>query len=1475
MLSKGKEAYEKGQDVIGTAKAYNSLKDVQKQAKEVGKDKFATGAEYIQNLKGNLSPETQLSGVSDFTTAMVRLISRIAKKDGNLDAIRSNPGALQHELNACGVSYSELKLDEQAALQHLPRIASEGGATSLYLKEAWPGIVDQGEESAKGWTAKVKNFVKNDPVATAAIVLTAVAVGYVGWKLFNKFLSGKKTEKASGKKDEKGGMSFGTKMLLGAGLATVAAFGGKALVKKILAMMGKEDIAELLEKGEDLPEETRKLLEDQREMLEKQEVKLDEMRAEMTEKGRTAKGAVAGTVAGAVAGAKDKVGGAVENIRNTTSGSVEILKNPKQQFNIAVSLFVAGYFYEWVFDDANMKNNANSTIKSLRNIPIHDLISVYKNAEANGKTNISPSKIPIDNSKIKIGDKELFLTLQKLSELYLLFGKNEKINTVEDLFLFAYKSPAFRTSANVFASLKTKGLSGAMNDFGDDFDSKFDKMKYHVVDSLNEDFSTNLNKTDKKELRKIQAMLLVGASLSGDKDEAIDSIVSSMTKKPNQAVINEAKRFFEYVQSKSDITLAKIIDRYGVQDENINHLKDLLVPENLAFGRACLLISVTKGLNWEVEKSSAKDFSVITAVIGALPKNQRNNYISQLTSAFIEEDTNIKFPALKNLKPYFKKAYSIGIESLHKKGIGILQGLSSFKFLEGFCDLTGDALATIVGMCGITAEELNNTGSGHAFLALLNSKGVVIGYEKKNPVMLALSFGANTFFVKPVGILKETLSDLKDGDFEGAVKTWMYGSTGFITIGAVSGYMKARAGSKGWLTIPRARGALKGAAKWSLYPVYAPIWALGKIGKTGKFVYNVARAPGAAVIRANEYIRRPGRNLTAKMRTSMDKFRYVSLAPGQNVSNMLVNGRLLDDYYDASSYNTLSGAEVKRKLKYDKKSLLKRMASGFNKKMADEYAKRFMNNYNKFFEINDKTIDPKSVKDIFNRIAKCSANTENHRKTYDEIIKMVKGQKPNVTLRDKITNKLIKTGLFEAEAHALADQMVDKKSVERIFDRLKRGAVHSSHTRISTTADTKPKTIKAPEKQKNVLDEIKKIDNKIRQDKRNFSKKRRALAKKYKNMSDLSVRAKYESELRTLGEKMDITKQFKRRVKLTESLPKDVQKKNNVEIPDIKAVKGGKIKKVGKGLVGIAATIAAMYGASELISWAVGENEQLVLEDIYKDEIASSRNNAEKQSLEENKEIMKITVNYFSDIDAEYSELFNHFSPQKLKMMSERQLKTEVSKAVRSHKMMTRDIREFIANNLGSIEKFYKTFPDAQGEKNIGNIMALGFDKEGQKVELKYAGNDEFRTELWSKIDYVNENLDDLLAGKEPDSWGQIADSATYMIPVYGTARDAKDAYRHYGRGNYGDMAISGLWTVVGGVSDVLMVVGVGAIIKGGTTALRGAKVARAAGAATKTAKAAKTAKISKGASTITMGMMGADLFRPLFRPALDVKRVF
>ena len=135
-----------------------TIKDYAKKAKKLESDPNVKAAEAIKELEGFKETVKQLEGLTALNTAIVSILTKLAKKGVDLKKIKTAKD-LQREVLKNGL---KLNLPEATALENLDRIASQSGPTATEVKNSWPDRVEAAEEASKGYWDKYKeNLNKN------------------------------------------------------------------------------------------------------------------------------------------------------------------------------------------------------------------------------------------------------------------------------------------------------------------------------------------------------------------------------------------------------------------------------------------------------------------------------------------------------------------------------------------------------------------------------------------------------------------------------------------------------------------------------------------------------------------------------------------------------------------------------------------------------------------------------------------------------------------------------------------------------------------------------------------------------------------------------------------------------------------------------------------------------------------------------------------------------------------------------------------------------------------------------------------------------------------------------------------------------------------------------------------------------------------------------------------------------------------
>ena len=1065
----GKERLPKGIETPRKKGPLSGIMEYMEASEQIETDKYAEAAEKIRNLKGNVERTHQLDEISALNTALVSVMAKLEKKGVKIDKLRRNPSLLQEYAATKGIM-GDLNLAERAALEELPRLFTESGDTGNYLREAWVDIVDQGETAGRGWTGKVRRFVKKHPVGTVALLVAGAAGLYLTYSAI-KALWSKKGEKEATEGEKKKGSWFKTKVLIPIGIMIAGAIIGKKALKRLMGGLDLEGLEDLLKKGEAIPEDMRKMIEEQAKKIEKLEA--------AAQKAKAAKDKAVGAVAGVAGTAKEKAKKAAETVK-------EEIEDEQTQRIAAEKLFVNIFFYHKEFKD--IKSDLEWAIVNMYPKNLSELKEIY--SKYKDKKEIPLNALGIKQKKIS--KKHLFLLVKNILDVQGRL-KVDDSESVESLFTKMIKDPVFRMNEAIHTEMLDKLKDGDIEDaIAAIHLSDVKNLMVDKRDSFLDKIDTNLNLTEglddeqKRAFRKLQILLFAsGKRMNGDAKSAISDILGRKSiDHADNLVIEKAEQFFDNIKNKTEDLLPHLKKRFQIEElEGIrykNHLADGLIMDNLQFSDALQLVVISEGINWSSNDKNTvhwmKDLVLLSTIIRALPTNYKTEYLTILSKAIVKSETiDINIPGIESLLPYLNKLKEFIVNKGVEEGHGILQAAAYLRdskpseseqfaqlvkespfmsfgdeALGGTIEMGTDSLAAMVSILGITPEELGGTETAEELLHLISHKvtlredGSSIMYDLNNPVGVVVNIGWKYFVLKPKGIILETLKSVSDGDFGGAAKVWAVGSAPFVAIGAGKGLL-----SRSVYTITRwgrVKAMLKGAGKGLMYPIYAPYL----VAKTG---VKATKGLATVAIAGKEYVRRPFMYGGEVVRWVGDKIRLKKVwYPGQNIHTMMNNGDLFSRYLKDAPRAGLSIKEKWELFKTDKLSILKRLGGNFNEEMALKYAGRFAKKYNDFFlfgkeggrlladEISSQSIS--TVQDAYNRM-------DNFMRAYgageyDDIFKKIgelvkKGDKGGTLVSDieKLLKSQIGVGILtDNEAGALAKQFKTTEDLNRFLTRM-------------------------------------------------------------------------------------------------------------------------------------------------------------------------------------------------------------------------------------------------------------------------------------------------------------------------------------------------------------------------------------------------------------------------------------------------------
>ncbi|MBN2306752.1 hypothetical protein JXD20_02095 [Candidatus Peregrinibacteria bacterium] len=639
-------------------------------------------------------------------------------------------------------------------------------------------------------------------------------------------------------------------------------------------------------------------------------------------------------------------------------------------------------------------------------------------------------------------------------------------------------------------------------------------------DELATEFGIDLNEINKKDFGIMLGFLeQYGDLVEEDPDTAfarIKGFPKSSDEKTNEAV----RIFYREVRKKTiETIIPAAVTRYNLDETVVSNKKknpDIIkkhLNKQIKFNRAFFLCMVTRSMDLSKPAGSPQqELAFLFTVLGSIPREEKAKYISELAAASI--DKLDKLPSLAALQPYISMVGKFAITRVEKRLRTWGYWLSAFmrhrspeeqeEFLselrdkpffdfgwlrEGAKEFGGgglqigwDFLRPFIESGKVTLDEISHCEGPIDFMQLAVKAGAtfMFGEDENGEPTGMMHFMGDVFWCRPWGIVWETLKSAKDGDLGGMIQVWTVGSAPFVAYGAAHGFLRAYWNQGGWQTGRQALGALKGGGKMAVgYPYYA-LRATYRVGKQA--VSSIITAP----IAAKEYgWRRPVDVAKRAGRGMADLVRYRSIWPGQNIPNMLDNARWFEHYSEGSS--ELSGLSLKQKLHYLKSAegrgvLISRLGKSFNTSMALRRAVRFARDYNHFFNFEPASLFRLKVSEIEkmdsaeigklkeDRIPRLRAfleGTNSYGPTFDKMRALIREGKYGTDLEGALA-KLMKAemhSLEEAEARALAKQLLSEKDINNLQARMKKGleAIRKEATitavaiRRKESAPSKPK----------------------------------------------------------------------------------------------------------------------------------------------------------------------------------------------------------------------------------------------------------------------------------------------------------------------------------------------------------------------------------------------------------------------------------
>ncbi|MFH0820631.1 MAG: hypothetical protein V1908_02545, partial [Candidatus Peregrinibacteria bacterium] len=833
----------------------------------------------MTELRSDLPPSEQLAGLTLLQSRLINVLTKIAKANPDLKLERVKPGELMRDVTLYGVQTTP---DEVMAWQKYMELISNSGPTSRYLVDAWrgregsEGMVQQAEMASKGFMGKIGKFAKEHP-GQALVYAAATAAGvYLGYKLI-KGIWGWFT-----KKDDTGGPkeSFWRRLIPGTGVAvalsTIAAAIGlsaadrKGLMRELFMKMAPDEIRELIEKGEALPEKVRKELEETRAEVERLRAQVEGAKAKVTE-------------------AADAVRGKAEETKQEIIQiSREVADAQGAKFATLTALVEIYCLDDTKFSD-ELKNNIGLDLDKLlaRPLTVGQVVQIYEDHEGDEK--IDPALFGIDKSTLtadaqpEVSFFHASRLIAKAKEYYTANYPGVDVNSMslEDFLGHLSGDPAHSIHEALIRKFDDLQL-GSITDLpgqigklasGEDIDAIFKTNLNLYLEHLGERYKVQVPPQEKTAFWLAIGSVYEGGNLNWgpqDIEAKLDRFRLSAATKA------EGVRLLTEVKAEAQKILPELIRNFDLDrpDMPSHHqvLRRNLNASNLFFKDAIQLTLLAEGVQWDTasqggELDKGKGVAMLLMIGKMLKGDARAQYLANVTALVAGNIKGFKIPEyLGALAPYLRFMGEQTVRRVKRKAkhwwefvSGIPQpsaqpdfrenlknadwlqlpatfGLEAFR--GGMIQIPKELILSVTENWGDFFDE--TTDAKTLFDALFAAGGTLI-YSKSDTgedLGVLYLFG-KYFFVKPMGIALHTFQGLFSG---AAVKTYLVESAPYIAVGALlnarfhQGIMQGVA------------GMLHGAKRGAMAPVTMPIAGYRTLRETyriGGRIMSVIRSPFA------------------------------------------------------------------------------------------------------------------------------------------------------------------------------------------------------------------------------------------------------------------------------------------------------------------------------------------------------------------------------------------------------------------------------------------------------------------------------------------------------------------------------------------------------------------------------------------------------------------------------------------------------
>ncbi|MBU1935192.1 hypothetical protein KKF04_04005, partial [Patescibacteria group bacterium] len=735
---------------------------------------------------------------------------------------------------------------------------------------------------------------------------------------------------------------------------------GQKALKNLLKGLNLEELQELLDRGEDIPEEMQRQMEEQAARLEELE--------------RKAEGVVG-------------VSGAIEGGREMVTEGIEIVSEASKFEGQCEALLAVYCFNEYRYDPRRDKNKIKKVFEDLREERVIDIIALWEDHKTEDEEGTIPRNTDLYNFGGDIDPKHIYTACWIISQTFDQYKRHLGATNYSSLTLDQFfgehlaQDPVYK----IHSSVQTT-ITAALED-GDLEDMSLEGIAASIEDDKNEflmKLAKDLNLTGYSDLSREQKIDFGNIALKLYRDANLDETPDRAMRNIDRSQhfdesFDLAKRFYEAVRENTlnpeTGIISRCVDRFNLGPDVVPRLSnaDIIkneLSEEIEFGKAVQLNIVAQRIDFSKSPQEGSDpmteLALLYVVLNSITPSGKRRYLSELSNYVLQKPVNINLPSLELIRPYLKTLLDFGIDvGANKIRAGkdwisaytadrtpeeqeaFLREIRTSNIIEfgaetgkeaglGTIRIGADVMETIWQSGRVAKEDLQSVETTGDFLALLWAVGgsLIISKNPDEQHTGVIYLFGKYFYVKPLGILRDTLTAWAVGDETGktspsvcGAKVYLATTSPFVVIGTAHGYYRNRMiGRTGWRLIG---GALEGTARGLAAPITLPVTGTSWIYRAGRAGKETVQTGFNWTWDAAKYKARPARNINIMMRDAQFVKRYFQIRPIESTG-----------VYE----------EMQRAWAQGPRATAQRLAMPYwNQRMLEKYAIKFNRRYNSYF----------------------------------------------------------------------------------------------------------------------------------------------------------------------------------------------------------------------------------------------------------------------------------------------------------------------------------------------------------------------------------------------------------------------------------------------------------------------------------------------------------------------------------------------